>query len=55
MHAGPKFAMMEIKILAANILRHYKLDTAQGMDTWIIRTNITLNLEGGWNIRLKKR
>jgi len=53
---GMRFAQMELKLVLARILKKYKLEVAA--DTVIpprVKTNITLVIDGGVNLKLKSR
>jgi cytochrome P450 family 4 len=50
-----KFAMMEMKTVLCNLLRRYKVESVGSMDKWVLHTNITLKLDGGWNVKLNPR
>jgi hypothetical protein len=46
---------MEEKIVLANLLRKYRVESIGPKTGWVLKTNVTLNLENGWNIRLIPR
>lgn len=53
---GMRFALMELKLVLARILKKYKLEVAP--DTVIpprVKANVTLIIDGGINLTLKSR
>ncbi|KAF2898377.1 hypothetical protein ILUMI_07780 [Ignelater luminosus] len=52
---GLKFAMMEMKVLVATILRAYKINTSMKPENMKLSLEIVCKIIGGYNISIKKR
>ncbi|KAF2904726.1 hypothetical protein ILUMI_01441 [Ignelater luminosus] len=52
---GVKFAMMEMKVLVATILRSYKISTSISPENMKLSLEIVSKIIGGYNISIKKR
>lgn len=52
---GRKYAMLKLKVLLANILRHYRVLPGIPMKKWVLQADIILKRTDGFKVKLQKR
>jgi cytochrome P450 len=52
---GQKFAMLEMKVIVADILRNFNIRSSSGMDNVVEVFDLTLQSKGGYRVSLTER
>jgi cytochrome P450 len=52
---GQKFAMLEMKVIVADILRNFNIRSSTGMDNVVEVFDLSLQSKGGYRVSLTER